>query len=641
MIQGVDIQTETTQVKTQVLNKLLELSESMLRGDFSHRVLADFDDEIITKIADNLNRFADQVQLNAIGKDYNQEQTIDTFIEVISSFANLDFKKKLPISENGTIMDAIATGINVLGDELEQSIASKQELETERNRLNEAQAIAKVGSWELDAPSFQLRWSNEAYRIFELEKLPAPLLFEACSKKIHPEDLARVDAVFMNAIEKKEGVDLEHRIICEDGSIKYILCIGEVVKNDKVAGVCLKGMLQDITERKMTEETLRKAKEYAEEANNGKSMFLANMSHEIRTPLNGILGLTEIMLGEGVNERQRKYLEIIGSSGQNLTLLINDILDFSKIESGKLQLENIMFNFNEVISSNINRYQFLADQKGLTLSCHIDKSIPRDVIGDPTRISQVLTNLIGNAIKFTFEGTVEIAFSLLENNNGEVVIQGVVKDTGIGIPKEKESAIFQSFTQADEAVTRKYGGTGLGLSIVKSLLLQMNGDIRVQSPVDPILNTGSAFTFRLTLKLPVQQAGPASPVNAGGKKRAFTKSLHFLIVDDNAVNLLVAKKMVQKFGAKVTTAKSGKEAINLVAANDYDMVLMDVQMPDLDGHDATRELRKLNYTKPIVALSANAYADDIQNSLHAGMNDHLQKPYTEEKLFQMLARYVE
>jgi len=637
----VDIQNETTQVRTQILKKLLELSEAMLHGDYSRRVLTDFDDEIITKITNNLNQFADKVQLNEIGGDYSQEQTIDKFIEVISSFANLDFKQKLPISETGTIMDAIATGINILGEELEQSTASKQELETERNRLNEAQAIAKVGSWELDTPSLDLRWSKEAYRIFELEELPAPLLFDACHKRVHPEDVAMVNLVYRNALETGEGLVIEHRLICEDGSIKYVLCIGEAVKDVKGTCVGLKGTMQDITERKLIEEKLKKAKEYAEEANSAKSLFLANMSHEIRTPLNGILGLTEIMLGEETNEAHRKYLEIIGSSGQNLTLLINDILDFSKIESGKLQLENLTFNFNEVISSNINRYQFLAKQKGLTLSCHIDEAIPKEVIGDTTRISQILTNLIGNAIKFTFKGSVEIAFSLLENQNGQVVLQGVVKDTGIGIPKEKENAIFQSFTQADEAVTRKYGGTGLGLSIVKSLLVQMKGGIRVQSPVDPVLNNGSAFTFTLQLGLPATQSGPESPPREDRLNLTFKKSLHFLIVDDNAVNLLVARKMVQKFGAKVTTAKSGMEAINLAKSTEFDMVLMDIQMPEVDGHEATRVLRKLNYAKPIVALSANAYTDDIQNSLNCGMNDHLQKPYTEEKLFQMLTRFVE
>ncbi len=311
-----DLQSETTQVKTQILNKLLELTEAMLQGSPTGRVITDFDNELITKIADNLNRFADKVELGNVGQDYDQEQTVNTFIEVISSFANLDFKQKLTISERGTIMDAIATGINVLGDELERSTASKQELEIERNRLNEAQAIAKLGNWELDISSLHLTWSKEAGRIFELEHTPGSKLYEAFREKIHPEDIARIDSSIKEAVEKGKGFALEHRMICNDGSIKYIHGIGEIVKNDKTDGVLLKGTIQDITERKMIEEALNKAKEYAEEANSAKSQFLANMSHEIRTPLNGILGLTQVMLGDDITETHRGYLETINNSGK-------------------------------------------------------------------------------------------------------------------------------------------------------------------------------------------------------------------------------------------------------------------------------------------------------------------------------------
>ncbi len=637
----VNIQSEKTEVKADILNKLLELSEAMLHGDYSRRILVDFDDEIITKIADNLNRLSDKVQLNKIEKDYSQDQTVADFIEVISSFANLDFKQKLPISENGTIMDAIATGINVLGDELEQSTASKQELEVERNRLNEAQAIAKVGSWEIDYPALQLKLSNEAYRIFELEEMPGDKLLEEYLKKIHPHDRVSMDHFVKEALEKHNRFTMEYRIVCRDESMKYILCIGEAQRNSKTKTMVVKGTIQDITERKMIEEKLKKAKENAEEANNAKSLFLATMSHEIRTPLNGILGLTEIMMGEEITDAHREYLEIIASSGKNLSQLINDILDFSKIESGKLQLENIHFDFNEVVSSNINRYKFLANQKGLILSHRIDESIPKEVIGDPNRISQILTNLIGNAIKFTEEGNVEITFSTLENKDGEVVIQGIVKDTGIGIPKEIEDTIFQSFTQADETVTRKYGGTGLGLSIVKSLLQQMHGDIKMQSPAYPILNIGSMFIFSMKFKLPPNQFIKENIAGSGSEKLLFKNPVKILIVDDNPVNLLVAKKMVQKFGATVTTAESGMESIELIKINAYDVVLMDIQMPVLDGHQTTREIRKLNYTKPIIALTANAYNEDVQNSIDSGMNDHLQKPYTKENLFKVITKHIE
>ena len=504
--------SDTIEVKAEVLYKLLAFSEAVLKGDYTKRVITDFSDDAITKVATNLNRFADQMQFDPSGSNINQDETVSTFMEVIGSYTNLDFKQKLKISENGTIWDAIATGINILGDELEQSTASRQELERQRNLLEEA-------------------------------------------------------------------------------------------------------------------------KKQAEEANVAKSRFLANMSHEIRTPLNGILGLTQIMLGETGNDEHRSYLQMIHSSGKNLSQLINDILDFSKIESGKLELEHIPFEFRKVITTEVDRYHFLATQKGLSLFCEIDQKIPVQVIGDQVRIAQVMTNIISNSIKFTEHGSIAIAFTLIESSDSAIMIEGRITDTGIGIPKEAQQRIFQSFSQADNSVTRKYGGTGLGLSIVKSLVEQMNGEITLTSPADPVRNRGSLFKFTFKLAIP-EKIMVQRDIKNDAKK--FSKEVNVLIVDDNHINLIVARRLSEKFGARVTTADNGADAVNFAKTNQYDIILMDIQMPEMDGHETTQQLRAIKFTNPIIALSASAYQEDIEKSFQSGMNGHLHKPFTEAELFKVI-----
>ena len=625
------IQSQNTAVETRLLYKLLEFSESLLEGDYSKRMHTDFEDDVISKVARNFNRFADRLQFDPNRTDQDHMRTIETFIEVIRSVTNLDFKQKLPISDNGTIFDAIATGINMLGDELASSAASKKELEQERNRLNEAQAIAKVGSWELSHPSFVMSLSKESRKIFELDPADGDT-FEAVKSKIHVGDLAHVELLMQKAIRDKQDFGVECRIINRDGSVKYIMCIGEVIVDNSL--VALKGTFQDITEQKRVEENLKEAKRLAEGANTAKSSFLANMSHEIRTPLNGILGLTQIMMSDTVSADHRKYLEMIHNSGKNLSRLINDILDHSKIESGKLELDHAPFDFRKVIDGEIDRYRILAEQKGLALHCQVDETIPKIVLGDQVRISQIITNIVGNSIKFTDEGAIAVTFSLKENKGDKVVIHGVIKDTGIGIPEDARERIFRTFSQADNSVTRKYGGTGLGLSIVKSLVELMNGSISFESPADQESNRGSVFRFMFELKVPGEAVAKVAAAKHAGR---LTKAVRVLIVDDNAVNLLVARKMSEKFGAHVTTVDSGMAAIDVTKTKEFDIVLMDIQMPDFDGLQTTRQLRKLNFTKPIVALSASAYKEDIQKSLQSGMNGHLQKPFTASELFSVIS----
>jgi CheY-like chemotaxis protein len=274
------------------------------------------------------------------------------------------------------------------------------------------------------------------------------------------------------------------------------------------------------------------------------------------------------------------------------------------------------------------------------LSCNIDPLIPLEVIGDPTRVSQVLTNLISNAIKFTEEGSIDIHFALHARKLAELVIRGTVTDTGSGIPKEKLDLIFQSFTQADDSITRKYGGSGLGLSIVKNLLAQMKGSVSVESPADPVRNTGSIFHFSLTLNVPGRVPSETQMANAQ-RKLVFKRPVTILVVDDNPMNLLVAKKMLRKFGAEVTITQSGFDAIDLVKRTPFSLILMDIQMPGITGYETAAEMRRLHLKMPILALSANGYEDDIRQSMASGMNYHITKPYTELHLFEIVNKYIE
>jgi PAS domain S-box-containing protein len=541
-------------------------------------------------------------------------------------------------------MDAIATGINMLGDELENSTASRAELEKERNRLNEAQCLARVGSWEVHADGKKLTISREACRIFGIppgDEYSFRKAYRLFRKTLHPADTEKVQ-IFLKQMREKSGrYSFETRVITDDSSIKHILCIGEMVRKSSDGNVgIITGTIQDITESKLVEKALQEAKTKAEDLNQAKTRFLANMSHEIRTPLNGILGLTEIMLSETQSAEHKKYLDLIRYSGKNLTQLINDTLDLSKIESGKLKLENISFNFRDTITSNIRPYEFLAQQKGCILTYRIGQNLPSDVIGDPTRISQVIINLLGNAIKFTEEGNIDILFDLEERTEGKVVIKGIVKDNGIGIPADRIDTIFKSFSQADESITRKYGGSGLGLSIVKSLLALMGGDIHVESVCGEGRNNGTTFTFYFTLSEPAINTQPQITGGQSEPGECFSRPLQLLLVDDNRINLLVAKKMLENLGAIVTTALNGIEAVKQAQEKEFDVILMDIQMPEMNGYEATIKLRELAYSKPIIALSANAFPEDVKNSLESGMNDHIQKPFSGEQLLTTINKYL-
>lgn len=412
-------------------------------------------------------------------------------------------------------------------------------------------------------------------------------------------------------------------------------------------------LLEDKVKRRTAElvkatEEAQAARETAEKASRSKSGFLANMSHEIRTPLNGILGFTDLLIRNNPGPEDKKYLELIRSSGDTLLRLLSDILDLNKIEQGKLNIENIKFNFIETIQQTLTPYQYRSNEKGLQFMLNFDTKIPEGVIGDPTRIKQLIINLVSNSIKFTENGGISISFEAETDPTGTedyFFIRGIVTDTGIGVAEDKQQLIFDSFTQADGSFTRKYGGSGLGLSIVKQLLRLMSGDIRLISPaIDKPFRTetpGASFVFRFKVKAAPQQekANPNTTASAGNVLK-FTEPYRILLVEDNKINQLLAVTVLENFGIHVTTADDGLQGVEKIKAESFDLVLMDVQMPVMNGYESTAEIRSMGLNIPIIGLTANVYKEDIEKCLESGMNAHLGKPFTESDLFNELKKWL-
>ncbi|MDP8265746.1 MAG: ATP-binding protein [Candidatus Aceula meridiana] len=472
------------------------------------------------------------------------------------------------------------------------------------------------------------------------------------------------DILHMNFLDICEDPDEFSRMntkICSEGSIKnewvkFKTHEGKIIqgslnavltKNQEGKDLLIDGIVEDITAHKKAREGLLQAKLAAEEASTAKSMFLANMSHEVRTPMNAVIGMLDLTLETDLTEDQKDNLETAKEAADNLLSLLNDILDISRVEAGKVTLESVEFNLWKLVESVTRGLSVLANKKNIQLNCHIDEKVPKIVLADSTRIRQIIINLVNNAIKFTHEGRVEIRVEVGAFSGSDALLTFSVSDTGIGIPKDKQDAIFEIFTQADDSTTRKFGGTGLGLAICKRLVEMMDGRIWIESEE----GTGSTFFFTARLKVKLGDDGAAAEPSK--RKLPLIKEtsakglriLNILLAEDNKLNQKIATKLLEKRGWLVEVVENGQEALDRAGEKNFDIILIDVQMPVLDGLEATRIFRKQESETgkhiPIVAMTAKAMVEDKTKCLEAGMDAYLSKPIDAITVYETIEQVLE
>ncbi|MBN2897104.1 MAG: response regulator [Campylobacterales bacterium] len=637
-----------------------------------------------------------------------------------------------------------------------------EKLQRSEHALSEAQRLASIGSWTLDLQNNHLSWSDEIFRIFEIDSTRFEPSYEGFLNAIHPEDVARVNEAFAASVDKREPYSIEHRLLLNDGRTKYVWERGETIYDDSGTPIRAQGTVQDITEREKLKAELIAAKERSEAANRAKSEFLANMSHEIRTPLGGIIGLTRLALATELNEQQRDYLQKVQTSSKALLNVINDILDYSKIEAGRLDIEAVEFRLEELLRNLSDLFGYKAYEKGIGLHFLVEGVDDALLIGDPLRLTQVLNNLVGNAIKFTRKGDVIVRIAPIKRGAEHLHLRFSISDSGIGMSPAQQQMLFTPFHQADTSNTRIYGGTGLGLVICKHLIELMGGTIELQSTE----NEGSTFSFELSLrwrkdvvrtfatlkgtrvlvvdddaisrsvlremleslgaevftcnsgeaalrkaqqtpcsyylidwKMPgmdgietirrlrevlgetignvimvsafasktellgvarkegvwieqmlekpftpsdLLEAFELAPLNAADDAQTehFATKGSVLLVEDHEINAQVAQENLEHFGLRVTLAANGAEALEKARGGRFDLILMDIQMPIMDGFEASRAIRAFDTQTPIVALSAAVMERDRQKTKEAGMNAHLAKPIELESLKTVLRRYL-
>ncbi|MGC1248523.1 MAG: ATP-binding protein, partial [Spirulinaceae cyanobacterium] len=529
-------------------------------------------------------------------------------------------------------------------------------------KLLQAQRLAQLGNCELvvkegrELNEAKISYSEELVSIYGFDSAQESLTFAELLQHHIPKDRKRLQQAMNQLLTESIPYNLDVQFNRPDGEICYLNIIGRAAFGEEGQVTKLYGAVINITERKKIEAKLVEQNQALEDAiavaqaadsaNQAKSEFLANMSHEIRTPMNSVLGVSQLLSETELNPEQEKLLETLRSNGENLLGLIDDILDLSKLEAKKLQLESREFNLDTLGDNLKDLYEVQMQKKQLEFAVEIDADVPRNVIGDEFRLQQVLSNLLSNAIKFTESGKITVAISCSpeQRDDSHTLLRFEVQDTGIGITSQAQEKLFQPFTQADTSTTRQYGGTGLGLTISRRLVQLMGGEIGVTSRREETSapnEQGSTFWFTLPLEVTVDLDATTKGTNSDTQSSTTSlANLKVLIVEDREDNRYILQLMIEKLGCQIAWVENGQRAIEHLVDNNYNIILMDCQMPVMDGYEATQMIRQREQERKhtvIIGLTANAMEGDREKCLAAGMDDYLSKPIMYDALTRVLS----
>jgi PAS domain S-box-containing protein len=567
--------------------------------------------------------------------------------------------------------DGELLGFTKVTRDLTERRRAEEDLRKREVLLKEAQRIANVGSWEWDVKNNTITWSDEMFTIFDIQKENFDPSFEGYLERLDPARRANIEKLIQDAMTTGRDFAFEHTVKQRNGSVKYVQGRGRVILDENGKPLKMTGTAQDITDRKKIEEELiahqadleshvrertaelhealereKQAKKAAQAATQAKMQFLANMSHEIRTPMNAILGFTELLNGDNLNADQKDFLARVQANGIQLLQIIDDILDLSKFEAGKVPLNKEDFSLSDLLEEAVASIAPLADKKGLSVDIVKSPMTPAMIYSDSMRVKQILNNLLSNAIKFSDKGRIRVSTDVVSGRQDRSLLSISVEDSGIGISPENQRKLFQPFMQADGSIARKFGGTGLGLTLSRHIAQALGGDLVLKSSVPGM---GSCFQFTMALEkiastapeslsAPVVRIAPPTPSLDDLK---LSRTVHILLAEDSPENDFLVRRYLKHDEIQIDSARNGFEALDLASKKNYDLVLMDLQMPELDGLEATRRLREQGFKNPIIAWTAHAFREDKERSLSAGCSGYLSKPVNRGELVKMIKNSLE